>query len=244
MPEGSCAWYDVYASKGSRIRIRSVWSFSNKNKRCKKKLITAQLLIGMAFFRALQQQFASGITRQNQQLWRNQKLNHAAERLKTTRLQQKAYLHQNSHVAHRLFTTWRAAFSRRTRNVRWQSSKPSPNPTENLGSPEPQSLSARMRKLSREYGWSALGVYLGLSALDFPFCFLAVRWLGTDRIGRWEHAVVEAFWHAVELVSPDMRPKKASSEAEASSEGSGWGVEEADARNKSDSASKIWPIRP
>jgi len=29
-----------------------------------------------------------------------------------------------------------------------------------------------------------------LSALDFPFCFLAVRTLGTDRIGRWEHIVL------------------------------------------------------
>jgi len=48
---------------------------------------------------------------------------------------------------------------------------------------EPQSLSARLRKLSREYGWAAVGVYLGLSVLDFPFCFLLVRTVGTDRIG-------------------------------------------------------------
>src|SRR3954451_7862458 len=52
------------------------------------------------------------------------------------------------------------------------------------------SLSQRLRKLSREYGWAALGIYLALSALDFPFCFLAVKQLGTDRIGRWEHAVL------------------------------------------------------
>src|SRR5271168_2185845 len=52
------------------------------------------------------------------------------------------------------------------------------------------SLSQRLRKLSREYGWTALGVYLALSALDFPFCFLAVKLLGTDRIGRWEHVVL------------------------------------------------------
>ena len=48
---------------------------------------------------------------------------------------------------------------------------------------ETLSLSQRLKKLSREYGWAAVGVYLGLSALDFPFCFLLVRWLGTDRIG-------------------------------------------------------------
>lgn len=49
--------------------------------------------------------------------------------------------------------------------------------------PEPNSLSARLKKLSREYGWAAVGVYLTLSVLDFPFCFLLVRTLGTERIG-------------------------------------------------------------
>lgn len=43
-----------------------------------------------------------------------------------------------------------------------------------------------MKKLSREYGWSALGVYLTLSALDFPFCYLLVKYLGTERIGEFE----------------------------------------------------------
>jgi N-terminal acetyltransferase 2 len=52
------------------------------------------------------------------------------------------------------------------------------------------SLSQRLKKLSRDYGWSALGVYLALTALDFPFCFLAVRLLGPDRVGHWEHVVV------------------------------------------------------
>lgn len=45
--------------------------------------------------------------------------------------------------------------------------------------------------MSREYGWTAVGVYLALSALDFPFCFLAVRLIGTDTIGHYEHVVVE-----------------------------------------------------
>ena len=44
-------------------------------------------------------------------------------------------------------------------------------------------LSARLKKLSREYGWSAVGVYLALSVLDFPFCFLLVRFVGTEKIG-------------------------------------------------------------
>ncbi len=48
---------------------------------------------------------------------------------------------------------------------------------------EESTLGGRLKKLSREYGWSALGVYLLLSALDFPFCYLLVKTLGTDRIG-------------------------------------------------------------
>ncbi|KAK4549740.1 hypothetical protein LTR36_005041 [Oleoguttula mirabilis] len=55
------------------------------------------------------------------------------------------------------------------------------------------------------YGWAAVGVYFGLSAIDFPFCYLAVRWLGTDRIAAAEHFVVENFWKLVTVVGLDMR---------------------------------------
>ena len=48
---------------------------------------------------------------------------------------------------------------------------------------ESLTLKQRIKKLSREYGWTAVGVYFGLSLLDFPFCFLLVRTLGTDRVG-------------------------------------------------------------
>ncbi|RCI08327.1 hypothetical protein L249_8806 [Ophiocordyceps polyrhachis-furcata BCC 54312] len=58
--------------------------------------------------------------------------------------------------------------------------------------PEKLSLGARLKKLSKEYGWSAVGVYLALSVLDFPFCFLLVKIVGTEKIGRLEHYVVSA----------------------------------------------------
>jgi hypothetical protein len=51
------------------------------------------------------------------------------------------------------------------------------------GAKENLSISQRLKKLSREYGWSAVGVYFALSVLDFPFCFLFVRLVGTERIG-------------------------------------------------------------
>ena len=83
------------------------------------------------------------------------------------------------------------------------SSQPQPRPTAPTPNPSsadaPLSLSQRMRRLSREYGYSALGIYLLLSALDFPFCFVAVRTLGTDRIGRWEHTVMETIRRAIPL---------------------------------------------
>lgn len=74
-------------------------------------------------------------------------------------------------------------YNGRSGGRRWNSTSSPPE--------EKLSLSQRLKKLSREYGWSALGVYLLLTAADFPFCFLAVRLLGTDRIGHWEHVVLE-----------------------------------------------------
>lgn len=52
-------------------------------------------------------------------------------------------------------------------------------------------------------------MYLGLSVLDFPFCFLAVRFIGTDRIGHYEHVVKEAFWSVVRIALPDAGKKSA-----------------------------------
>jgi len=69
-------------------------------------------------------------------------------------------------------------------NRRRQNGKVEPVPKAEPVEAEPTSLGAKMRKLSREYGWSAVGVYFFLSALDFPFCYLLVRTVGTDRIGK------------------------------------------------------------
>ncbi|KAF4631937.1 hypothetical protein G7Y89_g6195 [Cudoniella acicularis] len=109
---------------------------------------------------------------------------------------------------------------------------------------EPQSISARLRKLSREYGWSAVGIYFMLSALDFPFCYLLVRYLGTERIGEWEHLLVSNIKRlipeSVKQTWHDWRSSMKQAEREVTVGGqindkvemAGWGVEEADARNK------------
>lgn len=110
-----------------------------------------------------------------------------------------------------LFRYQRSALGRRFRSLRFKSDKPtvqSHNPTPHLGSPEPApSVSQRLKKLSREYGWTAVGVYLGLSLIDFPLCFMAVRLLGTDRIGHYEHVLKNALWSVVRLVIPDAGKK-------------------------------------
>jgi len=120
-----------------------------------------------------------------------------------------------------------------------------------------------MRKLSREYGWAAFGVYMGLSALDFPFCFLAVRALGTERIGQWEHAVVTTVKEAVGRVIPlskeaegkieqgevqlkeavGMRQEKKVGVKEGEDEWS-WGVEEAQKEASKDNASMFSIMSP
>lgn len=93
-------------------------------------------------------------------------------------------------------------------------------------------------------------MYLVLSAVDFPFCLLAVRMLGTERIGRWEHAAVSAvrgwLWKASAAMGLSQGGKAVlGGESETAEEsggeeewGGGWGVEEADEANKGDKASK------
>ncbi|KAI1750797.1 hypothetical protein F4782DRAFT_233988 [Xylaria castorea] len=110
---------------------------------------------------------------------------------------------------------------------------------------EPQGLTARLKKLSREYGWAAVGVYFGLSVLDFPFCFLLVRVVGTDRIGELEHWVlshvgkvipdsVSNRWNEYRAALKDGRQEQPDDGEQV--QVAGWGVEAAEQRNKSEAS--------
>ncbi|KAL6856477.1 hypothetical protein J3F83DRAFT_752677 [Trichoderma novae-zelandiae] len=113
---------------------------------------------------------------------------------------------------------------------------------------ESLSLSGRFKKLSREYGWSAVGVYFALSVLDFPFCFLLVRIVGTDRIGQVEHYVVSAAakfipesirtrWHEWrQSLKKEEEHHLGSNEISDKVEMVGWGVEKAQERNKEEAS--------
>ncbi|POR33643.1 Uncharacterized protein TPAR_06158 [Tolypocladium paradoxum] len=124
----------------------------------------------------------------------------------------------------------------------WRRSTDGAKPQEKL------SFGARLKKLSKEYGWSAVGVYLALSVLDFPFCFLLVRIVGTDTIGKVEHYVVSTvssmvpesvrqttrkYWHSIQKGETQKLGDDGISEKV---EMAGWGVQEAQERNKEEAS--------
>lgn len=80
-------------------------------------------------------------------------------------------------------TMYRNPTSFRT-NRRPFSSSANRNASQGQPGQETLSLSGRLKRMSKEYGWTAVGVYLALSVLDFPFCFLLVKVVGTEKIGR------------------------------------------------------------
>ncbi|KAL2196527.1 hypothetical protein P885DRAFT_37843 [Corynascus similis CBS 632.67] len=113
--------------------------------------------------------------------------------------------------------------------------------------PEPSlSLSARLKKLSKEYGWSAVGIYLALSVLDFPFCFLLVRTVGTEKIAHVEDIVVrnvqkvipegiQTWWREYRQAAREMRRERTGDVGEP--EVIGHGVAEAEQRSRQEGAS-------
>lgn len=102
----------------------------------------------------------------------------------------------------------------------------------------PESFSQRLRKLSREYGWAGLGVYLLLSAMDFPFCFMAVRLLGSDRIGHYEDMILKTVADGVHVVWPAREPTSEEAEEAAKEEEEEKKVKAAEARDQQAVAKK------
>ncbi|KAI5297941.1 hypothetical protein KEM55_004026 [Ascosphaera atra] len=110
--------------------------------------------------------------------------------------------------------TWQQAWQSRilrTRHLFTRRAFSSPASPTSTSKP---SLSQRLKIMSREYGWAAVGVYLALSALDFPFCYLLVRSFGVERIGHVEKTVVNAFKGIVDKVWPRTEEDKKKEEEE------------------------------
>lgn len=111
-----------------------------------------------------------------------------------------------------------------------------------------KSYSQRFKDLSRKYGWAALGTYIGLTILDYPFFFLAVRAMGTERIGQYEHTVVEWFKATMPFEIPKIKWPWQKQEMEGDEAGNAHGRKPTGAQSKGDKeeASKfnqrVWNI--
>jgi hypothetical protein len=73
--------------------------------------------------------------------------------------------------------------------------------------------------------------------MDFPFCFIAVRHLGAERIGHYEHVVVET---VKGLFGANSAPEEQSQE-EVSATQSGQQTAEAQKKNNGDGPSMMSP---
>ncbi|ODV88888.1 hypothetical protein CANCADRAFT_19502, partial [Tortispora caseinolytica NRRL Y-17796] len=50
-----------------------------------------------------------------------------------------------------------------------------------------------MKELSKEYGWVATGVYLGISMIDLPLTFFVVHSAGQETVSKWEDQIKSYF---------------------------------------------------
>lgn len=108
-------------------------------------------------------------------------------------------------------------------------------------------MTQKFRKLSREYGRAAVGVYFLLSVLDYPFFFLLVKAVGTERISVVEHYIVSTIavvvplpirqktrelWESAKATFTSMTGYGEAAETADKTELAGrWGVEEAQERH-------------
>ncbi|OAQ61971.1 peptide alpha-N-acetyltransferase [Pochonia chlamydosporia 170] len=167
--------------------------------------------------------------------------------LRTIRTQQLARLHMLRNTTTRQSASRPSLSLPRIQRRGFRFSPWRRNTTQN-GTQEKLTLSQRLKRLSKEYGWSAVGVYLTLSVLDFPFCFLLVRVVGTDTIGKIEHYVVSTvkqfipesvrqkwheYWRSIKSKEVETLGNDNISDGV---EMAGWGVEEAQERNKEEAS--------
>ncbi|KAF5532756.1 n-acetyltransferase NAT2 [Fusarium mexicanum] len=116
---------------------------------------------------------------------------------------------------------------------------------------EPKGLTAKLKKLTKEYGWVTVGVYLGLTVLDFPFCFLFVRMVGADKIGEVEHRVMSSIkqmipdtvreaWHTYWQSFKKVEARAiGDDDISDKMEMATWGVEKAEERNRTDATTQL-----
>ncbi|KAK9463980.1 uncharacterized protein V1516DRAFT_688959 [Lipomyces oligophaga] len=79
----------------------------------------------------------------------------------------------------------------------------------------PKKKAGRLAELTKKYGWTVVWVYLGLSLIDYPFCFFAVHAMGQEKIGELEDYVLDTISPVTDKISEvlqDLGLKKKKSE--------------------------------
>ena len=73
-----------------------------------------------------------------------------------------------------------------------------------------------IKKLIHQYGYSALGIYLGLSLIDLPICFLVVHSAGEDVIREYQDKFMKfiGYKKEIENVNVDATTTKSDTETE------------------------------
>lgn len=73
-----------------------------------------------------------------------------------------------------------------------------------------------LKDLMKEYGYLALGVYLGLLMIDLPLCYLLVHSQGKDEIEYYENKVKQKFGYG--MSDDELKAKQAREQAESAKE--------------------------
>jgi hypothetical protein len=148
---------------------------------------------------------------------------------------------QFTHLIRPRYVASRTRSSHFRQSKRPYSQKPPshPDPTPNLNSPEPHSFTARLKKLSREYGWTVVGVYLALTVADLPLCLLTVKYVGAERVAYAEHVILDGAKTVIQKVFPDAFQEKLEEKAEMEAAKADEDAAEAETKNPSECVPRV-----
>lgn len=74
-----------------------------------------------------------------------------------------------------------------------------------FNSTKPPKKSTGLKALMKEYGYSAFAVYMGLTAIDLPLCYLLVHSMGREEIEHYENEVKQWFGFGVSAEELDKK---------------------------------------
>ncbi|KAF9519242.1 hypothetical protein BS47DRAFT_83710 [Hydnum rufescens UP504] len=99
------------------------------------------------------------------------------------------------------------------------SNSPPRTPSPTTDTPPPTSLTGRLKSLIKTHGWYALGVYFGLSLLDFSLTFAVIYLVGAEQVNKLTGGVRSTFSGLFHKDQPPVDPTTDKSVEASGSEG-------------------------